>query len=125
MNWQALALVFFGSGLGGCFRYLIAQFHGKIDHSGLQHFIPILIVNVIGSFLIGIAFGFLQRNGLWNKYNLLLVTGFLGGFTTYSSFSLDLLKLVQRGEYSIFFLYILCTLFLGFIAVFIGFWLVK
>lgn len=125
MNWQSVLFVFLGSGLGGFFRYIISFLHNKSDVAGLKHYIPILIVNVIGSFLIGLAFGFMQKNGMTTKMNLLLITGFLGGFTTYSSFSLDILRLIQRGEYLTTITYILLTLLLGIAAVFIGFELIK
>jgi len=125
MNWQSFLFVFLGSGLGGFFRYLISFSHSRIDENGLKHYIPILTVNIVGSLLIGIAYGFLEKNGLSDKLNVLLITGFLGGFTTYSSFSLDILKIVQRGEIVTASIYLLSTLLFGLIAVYLGYLLMK
>ena len=57
-----------------------------------------LLVNVVGSFGIGIAFVLLERGLMHTDMRALLVIGFFGAFTTFSTFSLELLHMLQRGE---------------------------
>lgn len=69
-----------------------------------QHFIDswpaaTLLVNVVGSFGIGIAFVLLERGLMHTDMRALLVIGFFGAFTTFSTFSLELLHMLQRGEF--------------------------
>lgn len=77
-----------------------------------------LAVNVLGSFLIGIAFalGVVDRSG----GHAFVMLGLLGGFTTFSTFSLDALKLVQAGQFSGALLYVLASVFLSVAAVALG-----
>jgi CrcB protein len=92
MNWL---LVFLGGGLGAAAR------HG-INRAGLTLLGPgfpwwTLAINVAGSFLIGLLAGLFGALETGENTRLFLVTGFLGGFTTFSAFSLDALTLWQRG----------------------------
>jgi len=124
MSLQAVLLVFLGSGLGGVLRYLVSHVH-KLVTGGELHFVPILLVNLVGSFCIGVAFGFVLKEQLNTNLSLFLLAGVLGGFTTYSSFSLDILRLLTKGEYLTAGTYIISTLFLCTLTVFLGFWLAK
>ena len=65
-----------------------------------------LLVNVVGSFGIGIAFVLLERGLMHTDMRALLVIGFFGAFTTFSTFSLELLHMLQRGEFGQSLLYV-------------------
>lgn len=86
----------------------------------------ILSVNVLGSFLIGaVAAGMLRVSGSNTALSPLFVTGFLGGFTTFSAFSLDVMKLVQAGQGSAAMTYVVASVGLSLLAVFMGFNLLR
>ena len=79
-----------------------------------------LAVNVIGSFLIGVLWVLFAKQADEQK-RLLLITGFCGGFTTFSAFSLEGLQLLQQARILAFFLYTFATLALGLVATYFGF----
>ncbi|MGQ4005793.1 fluoride efflux transporter CrcB [Francisellaceae bacterium CB300] len=119
-------LVGIGGGLGAMTRFGLTQATADISK---QIPLGIFLCNVIGSFLIGLIAAFLIKTNLFNEeisvnVRALLVTGFLGGFTTFSSFSLDVLNLLQRGEILIALSYILVSVLISLLAVIIGFYMV-
>jgi CrcB protein len=80
-----------------------------------------LIVNVVGSFLMGVvieAFALRFHGSL--EMRTLLATGFLGGFTTFSAFSMDFTHLMQRGEIGYALAYVLATVIVSFLAIYAG-----
>ncbi|MDW8296605.1 MAG: fluoride efflux transporter CrcB, partial [Raineya sp.] len=89
---QNFLWVFVGGGLGCVSRYGINILASAIFSTRFP--LGTLIVNVIGSFLIGIFFALHKETA--EKYRLLLVTGFLGGFTTFSAFSYETLALAEK-----------------------------
>jgi CrcB protein len=94
---MAALLVFLGAGLGGVARYGVNQL--AVAWLGLAFPFGTLAVNVIGSFLMGLlAEVIADRLGGWPEARLFLMTGVLGGFTTFSAFSLDAYALWARGE---------------------------
>ena len=84
-------------------------------------------VNVAGSLIMGLFVGWLARRsgGSSNELRLLVATGFLGGFTTFSAFSLDTVTLWERGAHWPAFLYVLATVVLAISALFGGLWLTR
>ena len=72
-----------------------------------------LAVNAIGSVLMGVLAGWLARQGGGEQARLLLGVGVLGGFTTFSAFSLELVLLIERGQYTIAALYAFLSFALG------------
>lgn len=80
-----------------------------------------LLVNLTGCFVIGILWGLLQKNGLNNEARLLLMTGFCGGFTTFSSFTYESLLLVNNQRWTLFLLYTGLSIAGGFLTTFLGF----
>lgn len=122
---KSALLVFLGGGLGSLFRYWISMFFKhqvdtKLDIYGT------LTVNVLGSLLIGILMGlFLKSETSFPNLQLLLVVGFCGGFTTFSTFSAENMSLLKNSFYTEFLLYGLGSLLLGILAVFIGILIIK
>jgi CrcB protein len=115
-----LAAVAAGGALGASLRYLIAA----VTHEFLGHDFPYgtLMVNIIGSFVIGYLLVLLpEQEGGIPILRLLLITGVLGGFTTYSAFSVETLQLLQDGHLNKAGLNIVMTLALCFVAVWAGF----
>lgn len=108
-------LIFVGAGLGGVFRYWISNITYGI--LGRQFPFGTLIVNVSGCFLMGLLFVLiLERfDGLGPQLRSFVLIGFLGGYTTFSSFSIETLNLFENGAYlssatNILFSFVLCIL---------------
>ena len=122
---KSALLVFIGGGLGSLARYAVSllfkhQLNAKLDLFGT------LTVNILGSLLIGLLMGWMLKSETTHQnLHLLLVVGFCGGFTTFSSFSADNLNLLKNNLYTEFLLYSIGSLILGLLAVFIGFLMVK
>ena len=93
-------IVFFGAGLGGALRHGVNV--GAARLLGYEFPFGTLIVNIIGSFLMGLLAGYFAfRPGIAQHMRLFLTTGVLGGFTTFSAFSLDAALLVERHSYGL------------------------
>lgn len=119
-----LTLIFIGGGLGSICRYLIGKYFSQFKWVDFN--LGTLIVNVIGSFLIGLFIGYFLKDESQNQsLYLLTAIGFCGGFTTFSSFSVDQLNLLKSGAYQSFFIYLMLSLVLGLTATFLGLLLTK
>jgi CrcB protein len=108
-----------GSFLGGVARYLTAKL---VQNSVVSTFpFGTLVVNLLGCLLIGLIFGFTERNNLINdEWRLFLTVGFCGGFTTFSAFANENVILLRDGNFYSFALYTGLSVFLGIVAVFLG-----
>jgi len=84
----------------------------------------VLAVNVVGSFLMGVLAVILARKGLTHM-NAFLMTGVLGGFTTFSAFSLEAVTLYERGAPGQAAAYVILSVTLSIAALFAGFWLAR
>ena len=92
------ALVFVGGGLGASLRHAINLAAARL---GFAFPIGTLAVNVLGSFLMGVLVAyFALRTGIDQHVRLLLTTGLLGGFTTFSAFSLDAALMWEKGAFA-------------------------
>ena len=118
-------LVFIGGACGSVARYWASQSINSFFVN--KFFLGTVVVNVFGSFLIGILYILAseQVKAISHSTKLLLITGFLGGFTTFSAFSLDFFKLVEAGQIMVAILYVLFSVWLSLLAVFAGFYLAK
>jgi len=113
-----LFLIGIGGGLGSILRWLTGIYTAKWNGS-----FPIgtFAVNIFGSLLIGIAYGYLQKNGSNEILKLLFITGFCGGFTTFSAFSYENMQLIQNGQWTTFALYASMSFLFCIAAVFAGY----
>lgn len=112
-----------GSCIGGLFRYFLSQF---IQNKFLSAFpFGTIGVNIIGCFFIGVVFALSERGNFTMEWRLFLVTGLLGGFTTFSSFSQETVSLLRDGQIWHSFIYVLCSVVIGLIATFAGISLIK
>ncbi len=94
--WLSILAIFFGAGFGALLR---AGFN--LLTVGFASVIPMgtLLSNLVGGYLIGIAVAYFGNNpSLSPEWRLLVITGFLGGLTTFSSFSAEVVAFMQRGE---------------------------
>lgn len=114
MHWL---LVFVGGGLGAVARHAVGR--AMLHAAGPGFPWGTLTVNVSGSFLIGLLIGLFSALGAAQPWRLFLVTGFLGGFTTFSAFSLDALTLWERSPVSAG-AYVASSVLLSFAAIVAG-----
>lgn len=119
--------VFLGGGLGAVCRYLATSFFAMRFGAAFPY--GTLFVNVTGSFLMGLVMGLLPllpRGALLpENLRLLLAVGFLGGFTTFSSFSMETLALLQGAHALSALLNVLANVILGMAAAWAGLLLVR
>ena len=93
-------IVFLGAGIGGTVRHGVNVVAAKLFGFGFPF--GTLIVNIAGSFLMGLLAGYFAfRPGIAQHMRLFLTTGILGGFTTFSAFSLDTALLIERHAYGL------------------------
>ncbi|WNB18655.1 fluoride efflux transporter CrcB [Marivirga arenosa] len=117
-----LLLVGLGGALGSIARYGTAL----ISQKYLSIILPFgtLIANILGSFLIGIFLAYELENPSLN-FKLLLIAGFCGGYTTFSTFTFENLSYLQNGQFGMFLLYGIGSIIIGLLAVYFGFMVVK
>lgn len=109
----------FGGFLGTCLRYLTGKFCTLYLGSAFPW--GTFAVNIIGSLLIGIFFGLAEKSHLISpQMNVFLITGFCGGFTTFSSFADDMFLLLQNNRWITFMLYAALSFVLGLLFVWLG-----
>jgi len=119
---KALALVALGGGFGAACRYLLSTAVMRVVVNGFP--LGTLLVNLLGCLMIGIWAGLAVRHTwLDGELRLLLVSGVLGGFTTFSAFGLETLNLLRRGEMLLAGVYVGTSVALGLGLVMLGWWL--
>jgi len=116
----ALAAVILGGGLGASLRYIICEITAN-KFSFLNFPIGILIANLIGCFLIGFLTFYLTETKASSYTKLFVITGFLGGLTTFSSYAFDSFRLLYQGKIKLFFFNVFLNNFLGISLAFIGY----
>jgi len=114
-----IALVATGGAIGSVFRYLVGVWSVRL--AGPNFPWGTLAVNVVGSFMIGLLVELVARRlNASMEMRLFLVTGVLGGFTTFSSFAFDAASLLERGATGLSIVYVLASLIVSIAAVFAG-----
>ena len=112
-----------GSFIGGVCRYLLSI----LIHSKTTTHFPLgtLTVNLIGCFFIGIVIGFFDKGLVSHEWKLFLATGILGGFTTFSAFSIETFSLFREGNFGYALLYLFASVLMGLLATYVGYLIVK
>ncbi len=115
-----VVLVALGGAFGSALRYGAALLGTRWLGASFPY--GTLFVNVTGSFAMGLLIEYLARRyaGAGGELRLLLATGVLGGYTTFSSFSLDVATLVERGALLTAFVYLAASILVGIAALFAG-----
>ena len=112
-------IVFIGAGIGGALRHGVNVVAARLFGYGFPF--GTFIVNVVGSFAMGLFAGFFAyRAGIPQHVRLFLTTGILGGFTTFSTFSLDAAVLIERHAFGLAAGYLIGSVAAGLAALFFG-----
>ena len=119
MTFSQVAL---GGAIGACLRFGAGQLLIREGHTGLP--LAVLSVNIIGSFLMGIFVVLAAHKGL-THYSPFVMTGVLGGFTTFSAFSLETVTLIQRQDLTAAGLYVVLSVGLSLAGLMAGLWLAR
>ncbi|MEA3546668.1 MAG: fluoride efflux transporter CrcB [Thermodesulfobacteriota bacterium] len=112
-----------GGGLGAAFRHglflLVQRFSGPTFPYGT------LAVNLLGSFLIGFLWCFFESSRITTEWRVFIFTGFLGGFTTFSTFAREAMQMFKIGQWKPAMTYIIASNLIGILLVFAGFFLAR
>ena len=121
---QSYVLVFVGGGLGASLRHLVNVTCAKCI--GVSFPWGTFIINITGSIVMGLIAGYLAFKGEASQpWRLFLMTGILGGYTTFSAFSLDTALLYERGEPGLAAAYVLGSVILSIAGLFAGLAVVR
>ena len=113
---QQLLLIFLGGGLGSLCRYGVGR---MIPHSA-NFFYGTFTANVLSSIVLGIVAGLALKNVVSGDMRLFFITGFCGGFSTFSTFSAETLQLLEAGNYLAGFSYVLISVLTCVGCIFLG-----
>jgi CrcB protein len=117
-------LVFVGGGLGATLRHSINVFCIRVLGTAFPY--HTFIINITGSIVMGLIAGYLAFKGEASQpWRLFMMTGILGGYTTFSAFSLDTALLYERGETGLALLYVLGSVAFSIAGLFAGLALVR
>ena len=116
---KTILLVGLGGGIGSILRYLSSVFVHKYYNTAFPA--ATFLVNVVGCFLIGILVSMVEKQA-WadNNFRYLFITGFCGGFTTFSAFAHENVNLLNNQQALIAFAYIASSVIIGLFAVWLG-----
>lgn len=115
-----LLFVALGGGIGSALRYLTSRIVVKLV-SGNLIFLGTFTANIIGSLLIGLLSGWMLINQPDNQtFRLLFIVGFCGGYTTFSTFAFENMRLIESNQWGLLTAYVLASVVLGVLAVWVG-----
>lgn len=118
--WRDLFYVGVGGGIGSIFRFVASRFIVRYV-CGQWIFVGTLAVNITGCFLIGLLSGWMIAHQPENQlFRLLFIVGFCGGYTTFSTFAFENLRLIEMNQWGLFALYTFISVALGLLSVWAG-----
>ncbi len=121
---ELVLAIFVGGGLGAVLRHFVNTFVMHVWHREFP--LGIMIINIVGSFTMGVLVGlFADVVNAPQTLRAFLTVGILGGFTTFSSFSLDAVQMIERGQYAQGTLYVVGSVVIAFLFLMLGMWLVR
>ena len=112
-----ILIIFLGGGMGSLSRYSMAKL---IDYKVLNFPLATLLSNVFACLILGYFLGLELKNGIADNTKLMVITGFCGGFSTFSTFSAESVKLLSEGQFTLAAINILANLISCFLFIFIG-----
>lgn len=118
-----LLAIFMGAGAGGILRYLLSTLVGR--STGMDFPYGTLAVNILGGFVLGLLVGYWSQSETSPLVRTFLVTGLLGGFTTFSAFTLENVLLIERQQTLPALAYILASVCGAILALAAGLWLAR
>lgn len=114
-----LVWVGIGGGIGAIARYAMGK--GITERANSLFPYGTFTVNLLGAFLIGVLFALLVERGVGHPHlRLLLITGFLGGFTTFSAYTIEAITLIEAGSWNTALLYVMASNLLSLLACLAG-----
>jgi CrcB protein len=124
-DWRVITAILIGGGIGSVARYLVTLIVTQRLGPGFPW--ATLLINVVGSIIIGIVFELSQTRmlGMSPLVRVFLMTGVLGGFTTFSTYSLDIVTLASERAFLLAAAYAIGSVFSGFIGAYAGMVLVR
>lgn len=121
---MAYLMVFIGGGIGAALRHGVNLGTARLFGTSFPY--GTLTVNIVGCLVMGLLSGYFAFKGdVGQHWRLFMTTGILGGFTTFSAFSLDVALLYERGEIGLAATYILASVVVSLVAVFAGLALMR
>ena len=120
---MSLIYIVIGGGIGALLRYFTSQFVNNLFNKNFS--LGTVFVNCIGALLIGFLINIFDLYGINTKYKLLIITGFLGGYTTFSTYSIETVNYFINGNIKYGILNILLNNILCILFALLGLWLSK
>lgn len=122
----SIAAVAFGGAVGAVARFLLSNYFNRVFEVHHTVYIGTMLVNIIGSFLMGVAYVYILEKDVWHpQMRGLLMVGMLGAFTTFSSFSLEAINFFERGHPWLSVSYVLGSVFFCLAAAALAMWLAR